>query len=767
MDKFQRVGKELLEIPEIQNLMFYRQSLTGNQTIISQGGIFELGFFKPGSSQNYYLGIWYKQIPVQTVVWVANREVPLLSTSSVLKLSEDGNLLLFNELKILILSTNSSSLSSSSTMAVLLDTGNFVLKDGLNMSSIIWQSFEHPTDTWLPGVQLGLNKITGEVQSLTSWKNSENPSSGIFIVRMKPDEGSEFYIVWNRSDRYWNTGVWDGKSYANIPEMNSKYFFDFEYISNKREKYFHYSIKDSSILSRFVIEISGQAKQYIWLNTSQQWVLLWSRPSDPCDVYSVCGSFSSYNTICRCLHGFEPSSPKNWNLSDWSGGCVRKAPLRCGDRKDGDKFLMMPDMRFPTSSQSLIVENVEECESACLKNCSCSAYSYCGVQCIILTGRLRNLKQLPVGDVNGRDIYIRVASSELPKKTKGKKKLFTQVIVIVCVVGLGLLAVVFFLIWRYRGRIMESPWVVQGSFRPFRYRELQIATKNFSEKLEAGSFGSVYKGTLSDSTVIAVKMLEGFKQGEKEFRAEVNTIGRTQHVNLVHLCGFCSEGTKRLLVYDHMPNGSLDIHLFRKDSQLDWKMRYQIALGIAKGLSYLHEKCRDCIIHCDVKPENILLNGDFCPKIADFGLAKLFGREFSRVITTIRGTRGYLAPEWISGVGRLQNGEEILSLLEYKLEGEAEVEELYRVCNVACWCIQDNEKSRPSMGHAIQFLEGVFELSTAPIPIELLNLMENLGQQDSSSNEISQIHSSISTTYPDQEQPLFNSSRSCSHKTRR
>lgn len=101
-----------------------------------------------------------------------------------------------------------------------------------------------------------------------------------------------------------------------------------------------------------------------------------------------------------------------------------------------------------------------------------------------------------------------------------------------------------------------------------------------------------------------------------------------------------------------MPNGSLDSHLFtEKDSDfLDWKTRYQIALGTARGLAYLHEKCRDCIIHCDIKPENILLDAEFCPKVSDFGLAKLVGREFSRVLTTMRGTRGYLAPEWISGV---------------------------------------------------------------------------------------------------------------------
>ncbi|KAF6169410.1 hypothetical protein GIB67_010635 [Kingdonia uniflora] len=157
-----------------------------------------------------------------------------------------------------------------------------------------------------------------------------------------------------------------------------------------------------------------------------------------------------------------------------------------------------------------------------------------------------------------------------------------------------------------------------------------------------------FKGALSDSSPIAVKMLEGFRQGENEFQAEVSTLKIVQHVNLVYLRGFCSEGTKRLLVYDYMPFGSLDIHLFGKNSKtLEGKMRYQIALGTTRGLAYLHEECRNYIIHCYIKPKNILLEVGSYPKVADFGLAKVFGHDFRRVLITVRRTRGYIAPERI------------------------------------------------------------------------------------------------------------------------
>ncbi|KAF5195413.1 G-type lectin S-receptor-like serine/threonine-protein kinase [Thalictrum thalictroides] len=262
---------------------------------------------------------------------------------------------------------------------------------------------------------------------------------------------------------------------------------------------------------------------------------------------------------------------------------------------------------------------------------------------------------------------------------------------------------------------------------------------------------------MSDSTPVAVKKLE-CSAGEKQFRSEVNTVGLIQHVNLIRLLGFCAEGSKRLLVYEYMPNGSLSTYLFGRDSTLlDWNMRYQIALGIARGLQYLHEKCRDCIIHCDIKPENILLDAALNAKVADFGLAKLLGRNFSRVLTTMRGTRGYLAPEWISGVaitpkadvysygmvlfeiisGRrnldMDNNEmvnyfparavkitsreeEVISLLDPRLEGNANVKELTTACRVACWCIQDAEGNRPSMGQIVQVLEGLSEIGTSPVP---------------------------------------------------
>ncbi|EFJ27205.1 hypothetical protein SELMODRAFT_37866, partial [Selaginella moellendorffii] len=165
-------------------------------------------------------------------------------------------------------------------------------------------------------------------------------------------------------------------------------------------------------------------------------------------------------------------------------------------------------------------------------------------------------------------------------------------------------------------------------------------------------FGTVYKGVLADGTsLVAVKSLMMATHAEKQFKAEVATLGKIHHINLVRMLGYCAEGSHRLLVYEYMANSSLEKVLSQVPQTLcEWKTRLAIALGISRGITYLHEQCQECIIHCDIKPQNILLDDNFRPKVSDFGLAKLMKRESSANVTTARGTRGYMAPEWISNV---------------------------------------------------------------------------------------------------------------------
>ncbi|KAI9094239.1 hypothetical protein K1719_026821 [Acacia pycnantha] len=681
------------------------QTLSGHQTIISSGGVFELGFFKPGKSSNYYVGIWYKKISTvtQTTVWVANRDSPVSDKNLAKLVISNGNLVLFNESQIPVWSTNLNSTTSKSVVAVLLDSGNLVLRDKPESSENLWQSIDYPTDTWLPGGKIKLDNKTKKPQYLTSWKNSEDPAQGLFSLELDPKGTTAYFILWNKSEQYWTSGPWNGQIFSLVPEMRANFLYNFTFISNENESYFTYSMWNSSIISRFVMSISGQIQQQSWLESSKQWNLFWSQPRRQCEVYAFCGAFGSCNEnsqpFCTCLTGYTPKSQTDWGLQDHSGGCVRKTKLQCesprSTNSEKDRFLAMPNVALPKHAQSVGVGNAGECESTCLNNCSCAAYAYDSNGCSVWNGDLLSVQQLSQDDSNGETFYLKLAASELPD-TKRKNGEVIGIVVGV-VGGLGvLLAILLFVIIRRRRRIVGKGKSVDGSLMAFGYRDLQNATKNFSEKLGGGGFGSVFKGTLADSSVVAVKKLESI-----------------------------SQGNRKLLVYDYMPNGSLNAHLFeeKNSKKLEWKLRYQIALGIARGLTYLHEKCRDCIIHCDIKPENILLDPDFCPKVADFGLAKLVGRDFSRVLTTMRGTRG---------------------------RRNSEASEDGQVKFFPTWAANvvsqgDEESHRPSTGQIVQILEGVLDVNLPPIPRSLRVFVENQENivffTDSSSNQSSQTRS--------------------------
>ncbi|EEF44415.1 G-type lectin S-receptor-like serine/threonine-protein kinase At2g19130 [Ricinus communis] len=750
--------------------IFPGQSLSGNQTLTSKEGNFELGFFRPGNSSYHYIGIWYKNLPNQTVVWVANREQPVSDLSiSALKISEDGNLVLLNQSRNALWSTNSVSKSSNSTIAILLDNGNFVVRDASNSSmDVLWQSFDHPTDTWLPGGKLGYNKLTNQRQFLVSWRSLQNPAPSLFSLEIEQN-GTSHILMWNGSQMYWTSGVWTGKIFSLVPEIQLNYYVtNLTYVSNENESYFTYASAIPSAFTRFMIDSGGQLRQFVWRKNFPDWALFWTRPTQQCEVYAYCGAFSVCNQqkehLCSCIQGFEPKTREDWEKDDHTDGCVGKTPSKCEGGGKGT-FLLMPNMRLPLNPESKAAETIEECEAACLNNCSCNAFAYDN-GCLTWKGNLFNLQQLSSAEETGRDIHLRIASSEFVK-TRGKGKKKTTLVVLVSVAAFFVcFSLVLIIVWRRR--LTSTYKVVEDSLMLFRYKELRSMTKNFSERLGEGGFGTVYKGSLPNSIPIAVKQLKSLQQGEKQFCTEVKTIGTIQHINLVRLRGFCAEASKRFLVYDYMPNGSLEALLFQKAANtiLDWKSRFHIAVGTARGLAYLHEGCRDCIIHCDIKPENILLDAEFNPKVADLGLAKIIGRDFSRVLTTIRGTRGYLAPEWLSGEavtpkadvfsygmllceiisGRrnsdgynigfdnyfpfqlsniISKEDEIVTLLDDRLEGNANIEELNRACRVACWCIQDDEKDRPTMKQVVQILEGVSEVNRPTIPRFLQQFAES------------------------------------------
>ncbi|KAG5551836.1 hypothetical protein RHGRI_010065 [Rhododendron griersonianum] len=439
------------------------QSLSGDQTLVSANGTFKLGFYKqPGNSSHYYICIVYNKISRQTIVWMANRDKPISDKySSVLKIM-DGNLVLLDESQMPIWSSNQSSTASSSVVAVLGDDGNLVVKDGLNSTQPIWQSFDFPTDTWLPGGKIAYNKITKTHQNLTSWKNSENPSRGLFSLSLKADT-KEYVISWNGSKQYWTSGSWNGQIFSLVPEMRLNYIYNFSYVDNENESYFTYSVYNPTIISRFVMDVSGQIRQRTWLENTGQWNLFWSQPREQCEVYAFCGAFGACNQItqpfCDCLYGFSPQSVGDWNLSDYSGGCARKTKLACGNtsvanQESKDKFYAYFNVKLPNNSLSVASSSssAAECESFCLNNCNCTAYSYYSNECSIWIGELVNLQKLSSNDGSGRTLHLRLAASEFSKGKENKGIIIGAVAGSVGVVLL--LGLVFILIWKWQRSVV-------------------------------------------------------------------------------------------------------------------------------------------------------------------------------------------------------------------------------------------------------------------------------------------------------------------------
>ncbi|XP_011086150.1 G-type lectin S-receptor-like serine/threonine-protein kinase At1g11300 [Sesamum indicum] len=639
------------------------QSIRDPETLISKGQKFKFGFFSPVNSSHRYVGVMFN-IPVTTAIWVANRDKPLNDSTGTVEISGDGNLVILDGQKQIVWSSNLSSYVANST-AMLFNTGNLVLRDNSN-GRTIWESFEHASDSFVEKMKLSTDLRTDEKNILTSWRSPQDPGLGNFTTTVEPLEIPQSF-VWKNGYPYWRSGPWNGQIFLGMPYMKSFYKHGMDVVNDHLgSAYLIFTNLNSSILMYYVLKSSGNLEEKLWSDEKGEWLITWSSIVNECDIYGTCGPFASCNAqdepICSCFPGYEPKNKDEWNAGTWSSGCTRRTPLRCQKKNPvgkEDVFLKLSQVKLPDHVKWLPAPDAD-CRSQCLSNCSCIAYAYyAGIGCMTWAGSLIDVQKF--SDV-GPDLYIRVAHKELSYKQYWKA--VTAAIVVLAFVSI-LLCAHFMrkLFLKFRGeadtgcsedRIAKHNMhgVKLEALPLFKFGTLSNATKKFdtTNKLGQGGFGPVFKGKLPNGQEIAVKRLaRSSNQGLEEFMNEVEVISRLQHRNLVRLLGCCVDHEEKMLVYEYMPNGSLDSYLFDSHKQLllDWQTRIVVIEGICRGLLYLHRDSRLRIIHRDLKASNILLDEELNPKISDFGMARIFCCKEDQANTTrVVGTYGYMPPEY-------------------------------------------------------------------------------------------------------------------------
>lgn len=812
--------------------------------LVSRNGTFKAAIFNPGPEQvNFYLCVIHAES--NTIIWSANGDAPV-STSGIMRLTENG---------ISITEKDGSFKWSTPPLKLaiyamqLTEAGNLLLLDQFN--GTLWQSFSYPTDTIVIGQKLRVGMM------LSSAIAGNDLSKGHYRLSLT---ASDAMLQW-QGLTYWKLSM-ETKAYT-----NSNYAV--EYMSVNQTGLYLFGQNGSVVV--IIVNLLQSNFRIAKLDGSGQLIVIsfvgsdikrdFVGPVDGCRVPYVCGGLGvctsdvlSDNPKCSC--------PANFNLgSHNSSSCVPSdssysLPVSCNSTNYSNLLnsSSMSYIRLGFGMDYFTTDftkpfrdgvNLSVCQNLCSVDCSCLGIFYAN-----LSGSCYKLED-EIGSIMLRtsrndDLLGFVKILVGVSTTLGDNDNFDQetadfplvAVVILPFTGIFLLMALGFILWRrFRpqriGKIESKKsqpsfpssedldvFSIPGLPVRFEYKQLKAATDNFKTQIGTGGFGAVYKGVLPDNTLVAVKKIINLGiQGQRDFCTEIAIIGNIHHINLVKLKGFCAQERQRLLVYEYMNRGSLDRTLFGNVPVLEWQERVEIALGSARGLAYLHSGCEQKIVHCDVKPENILLHDNFQAKISDFGLSKLLNREQSSLFTTMRGTRGYLAPEWLTSSaisdktdvysfgmvlleivsGRkncslrtqshslddsatgdhsssssaqglvyfplfaLEMHEQgrYLELADPKLEGRVSGGDIEKFVRVALCCVHEEPSLRPTMVSVVSMLEGEIP-PTAP-RMESLNFLRFYGRRFSEASNMEEAGGQIDVMLYPQANTSHTSSRSVSN----
>ncbi|KAG2538985.1 G-type lectin S-receptor-like serine/threonine-protein kinase SD2-2 [Panicum virgatum] len=771
-----------------------------NRTLVSPGGDFAAGFLPAASAApgTYRFAVWVvgASSSDRAVIWYAhgpnNSSAYEADGASALAVDAAGRLSWSDAGNGTVWSLQPATNSSASAAALLLnDTGSLLY------GAASWSSFAEPTDTLMPG-----QAIPG-VNGTTTLRSANGLYTLVSSAQLQ----------------------FGGLTYANVSSGSALLDLTDDgklILSGGTPPQLIASDQGATNRVRWLtLDEDGNLRLYSLLPRTRRWSVVWQLVQELCTIRGTCAA----GRICVPVGADSVSCvcPPGYGNATLEGPCAPKRNY--SGRGTDDKFVRMDFVSFsgdapntPADPGPLMTKlpprNLADCERTCRQNARCVAFGYKfgGDRTCLQYTALKDGYWSPATEMS---TYLRVVATDndsnpftgmtdmietvcpvrlsLPVPPKQARTTIRNVAIITALFAAELLAgVVSFWAflrkysqYREMARTLGLEYLPAGGPRRFSYAELKAATRDFSDVVGRGAYGTVYRGELPDRRAVAVKQLHGVGGGEAEFWAEVTIIARMHHLNLVRMWGFCADREQRMLVYEYVPNGSLDKYLFvggggggtggggedgdsspehqhhqNQPPLLDLHTRYRIALGVARAIAYLHEECLEWVLHCDIKPENILLEDDFCPKVSDFGLSKLTSKRDKVTMSRIRGTRGYMAPEWVIhrepitakadvysfGMvllevvsGRRNYGfrqdsvgsedwyfpkwayekvyveRRIDDILDPRIaasyDDAASVATVERMVKTAMWCLQDRAEMRPSMGKVAKMLEGSVEIT--------------------------------------------------------
>ncbi|KAI4348717.1 hypothetical protein L6164_009404 [Bauhinia variegata] len=699
-------------------------SVADNEFWFSDNGDFALGFFSNSDQPNQFrVGIHFnsKSIPLnqQTVVWVAGADVTV-GNMSYFQLTQEGKLVLFNSNEGFSVWTSKTG-NRSVVSAALHDKGNLVLLD--KEQNIVWQSFDTPSDTLLPGQSLSVYQMLRAA--------SKNSISSYYSLYM--NASGELQLRWESHVIYWTS---ESHSSSNLSAfLTTSGALQLQDQSLKPVWSVFGEDYNDTVNYRFLrLDVDGNLRLYSWMDTLQSWRSVWQAVENQCKVFATCGQHgvcvftASGSAECRCP--FEVTENKCM--------VIYEQDCEAGSTMLTYEHTFLYGIYPP--DDSVIISTLQQCQHMCMNDprCTVATFSNNGsAQCSIKkTEYVTGYADPSLSSIS----FVKRCSGPLavnPSLLKSPPPKETPMLCVPCLIGAATGTFFIFAVLQlgiglciYRRKISTRKKVSlaltcanSNGLIALSFSEIKSLTGDFKNQIGP----KMFKGVLPNNHLVAVKDLNASIE-ERKFRSAVLKIGNIHHKHLLKLEGYCCEFNHRFLVYEYARNGSVDKYI--DDStlckRLTWRKRIEICSCVARAISYLHAGCREFVSHGNMKCENVILGENLEAKVTEFGFARVDGEasycgfsaekdveDFGKlVLTLVTGCRDHgqlcewVYKEWIEGQAD--------NVVDKRIDGGVDLEELERVLRISFWCFQRDERRRPSMAEVVRVVEGTLNVDPPP-----------------------------------------------------